>query len=82
MFPAVSVASSPPLSHLLIVNISVVKLQDIYCNTAIHSEDYFVKTLLCGIYCAKKRMFLFLGGGLLVGTVATVLFFKRKYTPF
>jgi len=54
MFPAVSVASSPPLSHLLIVNISVVKLQDIYYNTAIHSEDSFVKTLLCGIYCAKN----------------------------
>jgi len=39
MFPTVSLASAPPLSYLLIVNISVVKLQDIYYDTAIHSED-------------------------------------------
>jgi len=39
MLPTVSVASPPPLSYLLIVNISVVKLQDIYYNTATQSED-------------------------------------------
>jgi len=39
MFPVVSVASPSPLSCLLIVNIIVVKLQGIYYNTAIHSED-------------------------------------------
>jgi hypothetical protein len=83
MFPTLCVTSPPPVSYLFIViNFSVVNSHYI-CTTPLEFAVKFEwRTLLCGTYCAKNVSVCFLGGGVLVGTVATILFFKRKYTPF